>query len=92
MSAPRTPPPARDRAAIRAGEQSNLDASNSNATPRARLLTADELAERWSVPRAHVYRLSRTGRLPVVELGRYYRYRLDAVEAFEAAGGTASNA
>lgn len=49
----------------------------------ARLLTADDLAERWSVPKAHVYRLSRERGLPTVKLGRYYRYRLAAVEAWE---------
>ena len=47
------------------------------------LLTADQLAERWQIPRSHVYRLAREGRIPVVELGRYRRFKLDAVEAFE---------
>jgi excisionase family DNA binding protein len=47
------------------------------------LLTADQLAQRWQVPRSHVYRLAREGRIPVVELGRYRRFRLDAVERFE---------
>jgi excisionase family DNA binding protein len=48
-----------------------------------RLLTADELAERWQVPKSHVYRLTREGAIPTVKLGRYYRYRLDAIERFE---------
>lgn len=48
-----------------------------------RVLTPDELAERWSVPKSHVYRLTREGRIPVVKLGRYYRYRLDEIERFE---------
>jgi hypothetical protein len=30
-----------------------------------------------------VYRLTREDRIPVVKLGRYYRYRLDAIERFE---------
>ena len=47
------------------------------------LLTADQLAERWQVPKSHVYRLTREGSIPAVKLGRYYRYRLDAIEAFE---------
>jgi len=47
------------------------------------LLTADELAERWQVPKSHVYRLTREGRIPAVRLGRYYRYRLAAVELWE---------
>jgi excisionase family DNA binding protein len=48
-----------------------------------RVLTPDELAARWSVPKSHVYRLTREGRIPVVKLGRYYRYRLDEIERFE---------
>ncbi len=47
------------------------------------LLTADQLARRWQVPKSHVYRLTREGAIPAVKLGRYYRYRLDAIEAFE---------
>jgi excisionase family DNA binding protein len=47
------------------------------------LLTAEQLASRWQVPPSHVYRLTREGRVPVVKLGRYYRYRLDAIERFE---------
>ena len=52
------------------------------------LLTADQLAERWQVPKAQVYRLTRDGRLPCVQLGRYYRFTLVAIEAFELDGGT----
>jgi excisionase family DNA binding protein len=35
------------------------------------LLTAGELAMRWQVPKSHVYRLTREGRIPTVKLGRY---------------------
>jgi excisionase family DNA binding protein len=49
----------------------------------ARLLTADDLAERWQVPKSHIYRLTREAKTPTVRLGRYYRYRADAIEAFE---------
>jgi excisionase family DNA binding protein len=48
-----------------------------------RLLTAEQLAARWQVPKSHVYPLTREGRIPTVRLGRYYRYRLAAVEAWE---------
>jgi excisionase family DNA binding protein len=57
----------------------------------ARLLSADELADRWGVPKSHVYRLAREHRLPdgvVVELGRYRRFRLMGIEEWEANGGT----
>ena len=48
-----------------------------------RLLTAEELAARWQVEKGHVYRLTRTGQVPTVRIGRYYRYRLEAIESFE---------
>lgn len=48
-----------------------------------RLLTAQQLADRWQVPKAQVYRLTRNGDIPAVKLGKYYRYRVDAIEAFE---------
>lgn len=50
---------------------------------RTRLLDADELAVRWRVPKAQVYRLARSGQIPTIKLGRYYRFRLDAIEAWE---------
>ena len=53
----------------------------------AQLLTADQLAERWQVPKSHVYRLTRDEEIPAVKLGRYYRYRLDVIERFEIADG-----
>jgi excisionase family DNA binding protein len=66
--------------------------------PRAnddRLLTAEDLAERWQLPGVRpataVYRLAREGVIPVVRIGRYYRFRLAAIEAFEAAGGVAGD-
>ena len=52
-----------------------------------RLLTADELAARWQLPKSHVYRLTREGKIPAVKLGRYYRYLVEAVEEFERSGG-----
>jgi excisionase family DNA binding protein len=48
-----------------------------------RLLTAEEVAERWQVKRSQVYRLSREGAIPTVRIGKYYRYRLDEIERFE---------
>jgi excisionase family DNA binding protein len=48
-----------------------------------KLLTAEQLAERWQVAPGHVYRLTRRGEIPAVKLGRYYRYRLDAIERYE---------
>jgi hypothetical protein len=48
------------------------------------ILTAEQLAERWQVKVQWVYAKTRTGDIPRIPLpGRYYRYRLDAIEAFE---------
>ena len=61
----------------------------------SRLLTAEQLAERWQVNVGWVYEKTRTGQIPKVPLpGRYYRYRLDVIERFERGelsddGGTA---
>lgn len=49
-----------------------------------KLLTADQLADRWQIPRSQVYRLTREQKIPSVKLGRYYRYSPAAIEAFEA--------
>jgi excisionase family DNA binding protein len=51
-----------------------------------RLLTPEQIADRWQVPRSQVYRLTREGRIPTVPIGRYYRYRLDAIEEYERSG------
>ena len=52
------------------------------------LLTAEDVARRWQVKPAHVYRLAREGALPAVRLGRYRRFRLESIETFESEGGT----
>jgi predicted DNA-binding transcriptional regulator AlpA len=50
----------------------------------SRLLTAEELAERWQVPTGWIYAKCRSGELPKVPLpGKYVRFRLDVVERFE---------
>jgi excisionase family DNA binding protein len=45
-----------------------------------RLLTAEQVAERLGVPKTWVYEASRQGRIPTVTLGRYRRYRVEAIE------------
>src|SRR4051794_23523113 len=44
------------------------------------LLRADDVAELLGVPTSWVYEQSRLGRIPTVTLGRYRRYRRDAIE------------
>jgi hypothetical protein len=48
------------------------------------ILTAEELAERWKVTTDWIYAQCRAGALPKIPLpGRYVRFRLDVIEAFE---------
>ena len=57
-----------------------------------RLLTADQVCERFaSVGRDRLYQLARRGDIPVVRLGRAYRFSVTAVTAWLEAGGTASS-
>lgn len=51
------------------------------------LMTASELADRWQVQRSQIYALTRAGKVPVVRIGRYFRYRPEAIELFEEGGG-----
>jgi len=46
------------------------------------LLTAAEVAELLGVPKSWVYEQSRRGRIPTVTLGRYRRYRREAIDAW----------
>jgi excisionase family DNA binding protein len=45
-------------------------------------MTAPEVADLLGVPRSWVYEQSRLGRIPTVTLGRYRRYRREAIEAW----------
>ncbi|HTQ69654.1 MAG TPA: helix-turn-helix domain-containing protein [Solirubrobacteraceae bacterium] len=54
----------------------------------ARLLTVEEVAERWQVAASQVYALVRAGKVPTVSIGRYYRFRLEDLEGWERRGGT----
>jgi excisionase family DNA binding protein len=44
-----------------------------------RLLTAAEVASMLGVPKSWVYQRSRQGLIPTVELGRYRRFREEAI-------------
>jgi excisionase family DNA binding protein len=46
------------------------------------LLTARDVADLLGVPVSWVYERSRSGRIPTVTLGRYRRYRREAIEAW----------
>ncbi|HVC08233.1 MAG TPA: helix-turn-helix domain-containing protein [Solirubrobacterales bacterium] len=46
------------------------------------LLTASQVAQLLGVPKTWVYKQSRKGGIPTVTLGRYRRYRAEAIEAW----------
>lgn len=46
----------------------------------AALLTAEDVAEMTGMGVDWIYAQSRRGRIPTVKLGRYRRYRLEAIE------------
>jgi excisionase family DNA binding protein len=57
-----------------------------------RLLTAEEVADLLAVPISWVREHTRSGLIPCVQLGRYRRYRREAVEDWiseQEAGGAA---
>ena len=45
-------------------------------------MTAQDVAEILSIPLSWVYRASREGQLPTVKVGRYRRFRRQAIEAW----------
>jgi excisionase family DNA binding protein len=63
------------------------DSTRTPNTPSSNLLTAEQVADRWQVPVAHVYRLAREGKVQTVRLGRYRRWRMADIEHFEQEGG-----
>jgi excisionase family DNA binding protein len=56
--------------------------TSNNGNGSGRLLTAEEVAVRLAVPKSWVYEASRHGEIPTVELGRYKRYREEAIVAW----------
>jgi excisionase family DNA binding protein len=60
------------------------------------LLTADQVAKLLGVRTSWVYEQSRRGRIPTVTLGRYRRYRSEAIaswlEQLEASGSAVRGA
>jgi excisionase family DNA binding protein len=53
-----------------------------NVEARESLLTAREVADLLGVTTSWVYEQSRQGRIPTVTLGRYRRYRAEAIEGW----------
>lgn len=51
-----------------------------NPMPDRLLLTADEVAEMIGMGVDWIYEQARRGRIPVVKLGRYRRFRRESIE------------
>lgn len=75
-------------------ENGNGEAVAQRRAP-GQLLTAQEVAELLAVSPAWVYEQSRRGRIPTVHLGRYRRYRREAIDGWlreaESAGSGCSS-
>lgn len=56
--------------------------SNDDRATVTSLLTAEEVAERLGVTKDWVWAQARAGRIPHVRLGRYCRFREEAIEAW----------
>lgn len=59
-----------------------MDDAQDQSINHSRLLHAGEVAELLGVTRAWVYEQSRQGGIPTICLGRYRRYRREAIEAW----------
>jgi len=55
------------------------DGSSADLPLKTSLMTASEVADLLGVPTTWVYEQSRLGRIPTVTLGRYRRYRPEAI-------------
>jgi excisionase family DNA binding protein len=60
--------------------QSREEQRESRPSVRGPLLDAEEVGEMLGVPKSWVWEQSRSGRIPTVRLGRYRRYRREAIE------------
>ncbi len=56
--------------------------NGTNGGGNGRLLAAGEVAALLGVPKSWVYAETRAGRIPHIALGRYRRYRRDAIEVW----------
>lgn len=61
---------------------SALSPNGNGPSEAERLLTADDVAALLQVPKTWVYAEARAGRIPHVTLGRYRRFRCEAIVAW----------
>jgi len=56
--------------------------ADGDAASKPSLLTADEVAAKLGMDKEWIWEQSRRGRIPTIRLGRFYRYREDAIDAW----------
>jgi excisionase family DNA binding protein len=59
-----------------------LKAATASNAQSPTLLSAEEAAKLWSVPKTWIAEMARQGRLPSVKLGHYVRFKPEDLEAF----------
>jgi excisionase family DNA binding protein len=65
--------------------RSNKDVTvmlNETTSAQGRLMDAGEVAELLGLPKSWVYSQTRANLIPAVKLGRYYRYRVEAIRSW----------
>lgn len=62
------------------GDPSSASDAGESEKPADKLLVADEVAELLDLKEGYIYALSRRGEIPTIRIGRYCRYRRDAIE------------
>lgn len=84
MSTPQTAPRRGDDASSAGTTNSRprKPADVGGATPQRSLLTAGEVAAKLGMDKEWIWEQSRRGRIPTIRLGRFYRYREDAIDAW----------
>ncbi|HEU4976239.1 MAG TPA: helix-turn-helix domain-containing protein [Baekduia sp.] len=85
------PTPTRGGSTRTSAAERPRDAADTTRSDATRLLTAAEVAERWQVRTKQVYALVNRGELPCIRIGRYRRFRLEAIEAWECEQEAAPN-
>ena len=84
VSTPQTAPRRGDDASStgRTNSRPRKPADVGGAAPKRSLLTADEVAAKLGMDKEWIWEQSRRGRIPTIRLGRFYRYREDAIDAW----------
>jgi excisionase family DNA binding protein len=69
------------------GRASHQPEADEAAAPAGPMHTVEQVAEALQVPVAQVYALARRGELPSVQVGKYVRFPVEALKAWQAGQG-----